>query len=176
MLKAMRRGVTRAGQERILDRVREHAPNVAVRTTFIVGFPGETDADFAELMDFVRVQRFDHVGVFTYFPEDGTPGAELPDQVPDDVKAERQAALMDLQRQISAEILAEKVGKTFDVLVEGESDESELLLEGRLQTQAPDVDGKVYLAEAPADVTIGQVRRVKIVQAGDYDLVGHVVG
>ena len=175
MLKAMRRGVTRAGQERILDRVREHAPDVAVRTTFIVGFPGETDADFAELYDFVRAQRFDHVGVFTYFPEDGTPGAELPNQVSEPVKLARQAALMDLQRQISGEILATKVGKTFDVLLEGESSESELLLEGRLQTQAPDVDGKVFVAEAPDNVAIGQVRRVEIVQAGDYDLVGHVV-
>jgi len=176
MLKAMRRGVTRAGQERILDRVRQHAPDVAVRTTFIVGFPGETDEDFAELLDFVEAQQFDHVGVFTYFPEDGTPGAELPDQVPDEVKLERQAALMDAQRQISAQKLAGKVGSVFDVLVEGPSSESELLLEGRLETQAPDVDGKVYLAEAPSDVAIGQIRRVKIVQAGDYDLVGHVVG
>ena len=175
MLKAMRRGVTRAGQERILDRVREHAPNVAVRTTFIVGFPGETDADFAELCDFVQAQRFDHVGVFTYFPEDGTPGATLPDQVSDEVKLARQAHLMNLQRAISREHLESRVGQVMNVLIEGESDESELLLEGRTEFQAPDVDGKVYLAEAPSDVVIGSVRRVEMVQAGDYDLVGHVL-
>jgi ribosomal protein S12 methylthiotransferase len=175
MLKAMRRGVTRAGQERILDRVREHAPNVAVRTTFIVGFPGETDADFGELCDFVSAQRFDHVGVFTYFPEDGTPGATLEGQLPEEVKLERQAHLMGLQRAISRERNEARVGQVLDVLVEGRSDESELLLEGRTEFQAPDVDGKVYLAEAPTDVVIGSLRKVEIVQAGDYDLVGHVL-
>ena len=175
MLKAMRRGVTRAGQERILERVREHVPNVTVRSTFIVGFPGETDADFDELYDFLGEQRFHHVGVFTYFPEDGTPGAELPNQVPDDVKLERQARLMDLQRKISGEHLAGMVDEIVPVLIERTSDESELLLEGRTQTQAPDVDGKVYLADVPADVQLGTIRPVRIVQAGDYDLVGHVI-
>jgi ribosomal protein S12 methylthiotransferase len=175
MLKAMRRGVTRAGQERILERVREHVPNVTVRSTFIVGFPGETDQDFEELYDFVRDQRFHHVGVFTYFPEDGTPGAELPDQVDEDVKLMRQARLMDLQRQISGEHLAKMVGEIVPVLIERESDESELLLEGRTQTQAPDVDGKVYLAEIPEGVQLGTIRPVHIVQSGDYDLVGHII-
>ena len=177
MLKAMRRGVTRAGQERILERVRTAVPDVTVRTTFIVGFPGETDADFAELMDFVREQRFHHVGVFTYFPEDGTPGAELPDQVPDEVKLERQAALMELQRGISRTHLEAMVGQEIRVLVERTSEESELLLEGRAESQAPDVDGKVYLAEIPEGVDVmGTVRVARVVQAGDYDLVAHIEG
>ncbi|MEM6931257.1 MAG: 30S ribosomal protein S12 methylthiotransferase RimO, partial [Myxococcota bacterium] len=97
MLKAMRRGVTRAGQERILDRIRGAVPDLAVRTTFIVGFPGETDEDFVELCDFVQAQRFEHVGVFTYFREDGTPAATLPDQVPEEVKVERQAQLHEVR-------------------------------------------------------------------------------
>ncbi len=175
MLKAMRRGVTRAGQERILDRVREHVPDVTVRSTFIVGFPGETDADFEELYDFVESQRFHHVGVFTYFPEDGTPGAQLPDQVPEDVKLERQARLMDLQRRISRAHNEALVGEVIPVLIERPSEESGLLLEGRTERQAPDVDGKVFLAEFPADVQLGTIRPTRIVQAGDYDLVGHVL-
>ncbi len=175
MLKAMRRGVTRAGQERILDRVREHVPDVTVRSTFIVGFPGETDADFEELYDFVKAQRFHHVGVFTYFPEDGTPGAELPDQVPDEVKEERQARLMDLQRRISRVHNEAMVDKVVPVLIERVSEESELLLEGRTERQAPDVDGKVFLAEVSEDVVLGTIRPTRIVQAGDYDLVGHVL-
>ncbi len=175
MLKAMRRGVTRAGQERILDRVRENVPGVTVRSTFIVGFPGETEEDFEGLYDFIKSQRFHHVGVFTYFPEDGTPGAELPDQVPDEVKEERQARLMDLQRRISRAHNEAMVGKVVPVLVERPSEESELLLEGRTERQAPDVDGKVYLAEYPEDIQLGTIRQVRIVQAGDYDLVGHVV-
>lgn len=175
MLRAMKRGVTREGQERILSRVREHAPNIAIRTTFIVGFPGETDEDFTELCDFVRDQRFDHVGVFTYFAEDGTPAAELPNQVLDKVKKQRQKKLMDLQRRISREKLQVRLGTVMDVLVEGRSEESDLLLRGRTSMQAPDVDGQVFIANAPDDVAIGQIRRVKITQVGDYDLVGEIV-
>jgi ribosomal protein S12 methylthiotransferase len=174
VLKAMRRGVTRAGQERILQRVRDRVPDVAVRTTFIVGFPGETDADFEELCDFVRQQRFDHVGVFTFFQEDGVDASALEGQVPEDVKNERQQFLMDLQRQISRERHAGRIGQVMPVLVEGRAEESELLLRGRLEIQAPDVDGQVYIASAPADVAVGQIRQVRITQAGDYDLVGEL--
>ncbi len=197
MLKAMRRGVTRAGQERILDRVREHVPDLAVRTTFIVGFPGETDADFDELCDFVKCQEFDHVGVFTYFQEDGTPAAELPNQVPDAVKMERQAELMALQAGISKKRLSKRVGSVVDVLVEGPSEESDLLLRGRTAWQAPDVDGQVYIVSPPptprppkpggrpttsrdtlpsfSEVAIGQIRPLRITKAGEYDLVGELL-
>jgi ribosomal protein S12 methylthiotransferase len=174
MLKAMRRGVTRAGQERILARVRQHAPNVAIRTTFIVGFPGETEQDFETLCDFVREQRFDHVGVFTYFPEDGTPGALLPDQVPDDVKSARQEELMGLQRDISRGRLGAVVGTDVPVLIEGVSEESSLLLRGRLETQAPDVDGQVFITSPPSDARVGQIRMVRISEVGEYDLVGEI--
>jgi ribosomal protein S12 methylthiotransferase len=175
MLKAMRRGVTRDGQERILERIRRHVPDVTLRTTFIVGFPGETDRDFAELCDFVEKEQFDHVGVFTYFQEEGTPAAELPDQVPDKVKQQRQARLMELQRGISRSKLLAKVGTVVPVLIEGTSEESEILLRGRTDRQAPDVDGQVYIADAPEGVEVGQIRRLEVTQAADYDLVGRLV-
>ncbi|RME22764.1 MAG: 30S ribosomal protein S12 methylthiotransferase RimO [Deltaproteobacteria bacterium] len=176
MLKAMRRGVTRAGQERILDRVRRFVPDVTLRTTFIVGFPGETDADFAELMDFVEAQRFDRVGVFTYQPEEGTPAATLPGQVPDAVKRERQRLLMERQAAISAERLQRFVGQRMTVLVDGPSDVHPEVLAARSRGQAPEVDGCVFLDGPPASVAAGRFVEVDITQAADHDLVGRVVG
>jgi ribosomal protein S12 methylthiotransferase len=175
MLKAMRRGVTRSGQDRILERVRRFVPDIAVRTTFIVGFPGETDADFAELCDFVKQHRFDRVGVFTYCQEDGTPAATLPNQVPEDVKQERQRILMDLQSGISRERLSRWVGQDVPVLIDGPSEEHEWVMSGRMTTQAPEVDGQVFLDTPPDDVQPGQIRTVKILQAASHDLVGMVV-
>ena len=154
MLKAMRRGVTRDGQERILERVRRFVPDIAIRTTFIVGFPGETDADFAELSDFVKAQRFDRVGVFTYCQEDGTPAATLPDQVADRVKKSRQKALMKTQASISRQRLRALVGKSLPILVDGPDEENAGVLVGRLETQAPEV---------------------RITRCSDYDLIGRVV-
>ena len=175
MLKAMRRGVTRDGQERILDRVRTFVPDIAIRTTFIVGFPGETDEDFAVLSDFVEKQRFDRVGVFTYFPEDGTPAGAMPDQVADKVKNARQKALMKRQEVISKAKHRALVGRELDVLIDGPSKESEFVLSGRLATQAPDVDGQVYLVSPPEDARAGQFRRVRITRAAAHDLVGEIV-
>lgn len=175
MLKAMRRGVTRSGQERILDRVRRYVPDIAIRTTFIVGFPGETDEDFEELVDFVRAQRFERVGVFTYFQEDGTHAATLPDQVPEAVRLERQARLMSVQAEISRARNAELVGQVHTVLVDGPAEEDDRILAGRLFSQAPDVDGQVLLDEADEDVKPGQFRQVRITGASDYDLVGLVI-
>jgi ribosomal protein S12 methylthiotransferase len=175
MLRAMRRGVTRAGQERILDRVREHVPDITLRSTFIVGFPGETDADFRELCDFVEQQAFDHLGVFTYFQEEGTPAATLPNQVEEHVKVERQQELMALQARVSAGKLKGLVGSIVDVLVEGVSEESELLLRGRTARQAPDVDGQVYIVSPPADAAIGQIRPLRVTRTGEYDLVGELI-
>ncbi|NOY26817.1 MAG: 30S ribosomal protein S12 methylthiotransferase RimO [Oligoflexia bacterium] len=175
MLKAMRRGVTRAGQEAILQRVRKFVPDVVIRTTFIVGFPGETDQDFAELVDFVQAQRFDRVGVFTYCQEDGTPAATLPGQVPQDVKLARQAELMSIQAEISRASLASWVGRTTRVLVDGPSDESPLVLAGRMATQAPEVDGAVFLDGPSKQVVAGMFVRARITQSADHDLVGQVV-
>lgn len=175
MLKAMRRGVTREGQERILERVRRFVPDIAIRTTFIVGFPGETDEDFAVLEDFVSSQRFDRVGVFTYFREDGTPAADLPGQVEEKVKKARQKQLMKVQADISKKKHKALVGTEQIVLVDGPSKESELVLVGRLASQAPDVDGVVYLSEVGPDVRPGQLRRVRISRATAHDLVGDVL-
>lgn len=175
MLKAMRRGVTRAGQERILERVRKHVPGIAIRTTFIVGFPGETDEDFLELVDFIRVQKFDRVGVFTYFQEDGTDAALLPNQVPDDVKEERQRVLMEVQANISRSHLDALIGTEVPVLIDGQSEDHEWVITGRLETQAPEVDGQVFLEMPPDDILPGQIRMVRIDRSSDYDLVGTVV-
>ena len=175
MLKAMKRGVTRAGQERILARLRKAVPDISVRTTFIVGFPGETDEDFQVLEDFVREQRFTRVGVFTYFSEDGTPAATLPGQVPEELKQERQARLMELQASISEQQHEELIDTIQDVLIDRVSEEHELLLEGRLKSQAPEVDGKVYLGGSLEGARPGQLRRVQITQAGAYDLAGDLL-
>jgi ribosomal protein S12 methylthiotransferase len=175
MLKAMRRGVTREGQERILERVRKFVPDMAIRTTFIVGFPGETDADFDVLKDFVAAQQFDHVGVFTYFREDGTPAAALDGHVEEKVKLARQKELMKLQAGISKKKLKALVGTEQLVLVDGPSKESELVLAARLATQAPDVDGVVYLDDPPEHVRAGQFQRVRIAKAAAHDLVGRIL-
>jgi ribosomal protein S12 methylthiotransferase len=175
MLKRMRRGVTRAGQDRILKRVRDAVPDIALRSTFIVGFPGETEDDMRELEDFVQTWRFSRVGVFTYFQEDGTDAAKLDNQVPDPIKEQRQASLMALQADISLANHQELVGQTIDVMMDGVSDEHEALLAARLATQAPDVDGQVFVTRSPAGVRAGQVLPCKITQASAYDLVGEIV-
>lgn len=175
MLKAMKRGVSREGQEKVLARIRDRIPNVTLRTTFIVGFPGETDADFAELCDFVDAEKFDRVGVFTYYPEDGTPAATLPGQVDEKVKKARQKELMKRQAVISRRKNKALIGSEATVLVDGPSKESPLVLVGRLATQAPDVDGQVWLSETDESVKAGQMRRVRITKATAHDLVGEVV-
>ena len=149
-------------------------PDLTFRTSFIVGFPGETDSDFQELCDFVEEMRFDKVGVFQFSREEGTPSFDLDGQLSQRVKATRQKKLLGLQRKISKEHQQKLVGKTLDVLVEGVSDETELLLEGRWMGQAPEIDGKVYVNRGQARA--GQIVRVEIEQAGDYDLVGGIVG
>jgi len=171
MLKAMKRGVTRAGQERILERVRASIPDITIRTTFIVGFPGETEDDFEVLMDFVRKERFSRVGVFTYCQESGTPAAELGDQVPEEVRLDRQARLMELQAQISLERNEALVGQVLPIMVDGVSEETDLLLKGRLATQAPDVDGHVLLTSAPKGVKAGDILPFRITRATEHDLV-----
>jgi ribosomal protein S12 methylthiotransferase len=123
----------------------------------------------------VKQHRFDRVGVFTYCQEDGTPAATLPNQVPEDVKQERQRVLMDLQSEISRERLSRWVGQDVPVLIDGPSEEHEWVMSGRMTTQAPEVDGQVFLDTPPDDVQPGQIRTVKILQAASHDLVGMVV-
>jgi ribosomal protein S12 methylthiotransferase len=174
MLKAMRRGVSRDGQERILARVRDAIPGIAVRTTFIVGFPGETEEDFQALVDFVKVSRFERVGVFTYSPEDGTPAAEMGSAVPESVKKARQRELMKVQASVSRSSLRRLVGTRAEVLVDGPSKESEFVWAARLPTQSPEIDGQVYVVSPPEDLRAGQFRTVRITRASAHDLVGEV--
>ena len=175
MLKRMRRGVTREGQERILQRIKDVVPDVTVRTTFIVGFPGETDQDFDILKDFVSTEKFDRVGVFTYSQEDGTEAALMDGQVPDEIKEQRQEELMNLQAEISAERLARHQGSLVEVLVDGVSEEHALVKVGRMANQAPDVDGVVFLDLAPEELEAGMFTQVRITQTTAHDLVGEVV-
>ena len=172
----MRRGVTRAGQERILDRIHSFIPDVAIRSTFIVGFPGETQEDFDVLKDFIQDQRFDRVGVFTYFQEDGTEAATMDGQVDDDVKQERQAELMELQAEISREKNEAYIGQVVPILVDGVSEEHEWVQVGRMETQAPEVDGQVYIDSSDlTKIEPGDFIQVKITQAQEYDLAGVIV-
>ncbi|MBD5416893.1 MAG: 30S ribosomal protein S12 methylthiotransferase RimO [Desulfovibrio sp.] len=153
---------------RVLERVRNILPDAALRTTFIVGYPGETEAQFLELCRFVEEARFTHLGVFAYQAEDGTPAAKLPGQVPMAVREERRATLMELQASISADILAQTVGSRLPVLVDAPADEWPGLHRGRVWFQAPEVDGVTWVS-GPG-VTPGAVVEGDIVESSDYDL------
>ncbi len=173
MLKRMRRGHGGDRMKRVVTRLRQALPNLVFRTTFIVGHPGETDADFDELVRFVEWAEFDHVGVFLYSPEDGTHAATMNDAPPSEVGEARRAELMRVQRPISRERLERLVGTQLDVLVEGPSDESEFLLQGRWWGQAPEVDGSIYLANGTASA--GEIVPVLVTDAADYDLLADFV-
>ena len=171
VLKRMKRPGTRAGYERLLDNIRRRVPGVALRTTFIVGFPGETDQDFAELQSFVDAMRFDHVGVFTYSHEEGTSAHGLADDVPAVVKRRRQSRLMKAQKKHIARAQAARIGKNVRLLVDGPSEEHELVLRARLESQAPDIDPLVYLTDCdPAELAAGTFIDAEIVGRDGYDL------
>jgi ribosomal protein S12 methylthiotransferase len=171
VLKRMKRPGTRAGYEKLLDRIRTRVPGVTLRTTVIVGYPGETAADFAELQAFVKAVEFDHLGVFTYSHEEGTTAHDLTDGVPAGVKERRRGALMSLQRRIVARTHKARVGQPVRLLVDGPSTEHELVLRARTQGQAPDIDPVVYLTDCdPADLAPGQFLDAEIVASRDYDL------
>ena len=177
VLKLMKRGGNRKSLERLIERVRERVPEIAVRTTFITGFPGETEEDFAELLGFVKSVEFDRVGVFTYSDEEGTPAFDLSDKVPARVAARRRTALMKEQRRISRRKNKARIGEIVRVLFEGESKESDLLWQGRMETQAPDIDGCVLINDAPEgfEPYPGQIVNVLITEAQEYDLIGTIV-
>jgi ribosomal protein S12 methylthiotransferase len=178
VLKLMKRGGNRKSLERLIQRVRQRVPGIAVRTTFITGFPGETEADFEELLGFIKDVEFDRVGVFTYSDEEGTPAYDLADKVPSRIAARRRTALMKQQARISRRKNKARVGETVRVLFEGESKESELLWQGRMETQAPDIDGVVLINDVPDGVlpSIGDFVNVEITEAHEYDLIGRISG
>jgi ribosomal protein S12 methylthiotransferase len=168
MLKRMRRGHSSRVTRELVKTLRARIDNLVLRTTFIVGHPGETADEFAELCAFVADSKFDRAGAFTYSVEPGTTSAMLPHRVEADVMAERQQTLMEIQRAISRDRHEAMVGQELTVLVEGTSSESEYLLEGRWYGQAPDIDGVTYLADG--QVPPGSLVRARVTQASDYDL------
>ncbi|MEM9072205.1 MAG: 30S ribosomal protein S12 methylthiotransferase RimO [Myxococcota bacterium] len=173
MLKRMRRGHGGKRLYDLVDRVRTQVPDLVFRTSFIVGHPGETQAEFDDLLKFVEWAEFDHVGVFLYSKEEGTRSGEMDAEVLDEEIMRRRRALMRLQRPISRERLRSRIGTELEVLVDGISDESDFLLEGRWWGQAPDVDGKIYLANGAAQP--GEIRRALVSDAADYDLVADLL-
>jgi ribosomal protein S12 methylthiotransferase len=171
VLKRMRRPGTRASYERLLERIRSRVPGVAIRSTFIVGFPGETDDDVDELEKFLEAVGFDHVGVFTYSHEEGTSAGLVDDDVPAARKRERRDRLMARQKRIVRAAQKARVGTRARVLVDGPSSEHEWVLQGRLASQAPEIDPRVFLTECdPALVGPGTFVDAEIVGARDYDL------
>ena len=176
VLKLMKRGGNRASLERLIERVRRRVPNIAVRTTFITGFPGETDENFEELLKFIKNVEFDRVGVFTYSDEEGTAAFDLPAKVDPKVARRRRAQLMKEQAKISRRRNKTRVGEVVRVLFEGESSESELLWQGRMETQAPDIDGCVLINDVPEGLApvAGDFVNVQITEAHEHDLVGSI--
>lgn len=178
VLKLMKRGGNRESLEKLIRRVREKVPGITIRTTFITGFPGETEEDFGELMAFVKNCRFDNLGVFTYSDEEGTPAFDLSNKVDPKLAKTRRDKVMKLQARISRELNEAKVGQTFPVLFEGLSRESDLLFQGRLQGQTQEIDGYILINDIPEDLEpqVGAIYNVKITEAHEYDLVGEIVG
>lgn len=174
ILKAMNRPYTTEKVESLIGLVRSKLPHAAVRTTFMVGFPGETEADVAQLEEFLRKHRLDNVGIFAYSNEEGCAAARSPGQLSEEVKTTRRQNLMEVQAEISLEKNKGKIGTIEQVLVEGKSKETDLLLEGRTRFQAPEIDGCVYINSGVCNP--GEIVDVRITEAHPYDLVGEVVG
>jgi len=159
----------------LMDKLCAHGRKLTLRSTFIVGFPGETDEEFAELCDFVKQVQFDNVGVFTYSQEEGTPAARMTDQIPDAVKDERYHQLMSIQAKVSEQRNQELEGSVHTFLVEQVYEQDgQLQAEGRLEIQAPDVDGTTYVENA-AGLQPGDMVQVRISQGFAYDLVAEVI-
>lgn len=177
ILKRMRRGGNRQLLEKLMARAKQFVPAITLRTTLIVGFPGETDEDFNELLQFVRDVEFDRVGVFTYSDEEGTHGYDLDGKVPATVMRSRRAKLMREQKQISKRKNKALIGKRFRALLEGVSSETDLLLQARLESQAPEVDGHVLINDIPDEFTAqaGDFVEIEITEAHEYDLVARVI-
>ncbi len=176
VLKRMKRGSSGDFFLKMIERMRSTIPGVAIRTSMIVGFPGERPADFEYLCEFVKAARFDRLGVFSYSDEETSGSFHLDAKVDARTIYNRKRSLMAIQRRISAASNRKLVGQEFPVLVEGPSRETDLLWEARLPTQAPEIDGVCYIndfGEAPPKP--GQIRRLRITEAHDYDLVGELV-
>lgn len=173
ILKRMGRRTSNAQLREIIGRLREEIPDICLRTTLITGFPGETEEDHENMMDFVNEMQFDRLGVFTYSPEDGTPAAAMSDQIEEEVKAYRRDEIMMLQQEISAECTADMIGEIVDVLVEGKIPEEGIYV-GRTYRDAPEVDGYIFL-NAEEELISGDLVKVRVTGADEYDLTGDVI-
>jgi ribosomal protein S12 methylthiotransferase len=173
LLRAMKRGRSSQFLRDLLAKLRARVPGIALRTSLIVGLPGETEEDFEDLLAFVEAQRFERLGVFEFSPEEGTPAATMRRQVPDAVKRARFERIMELQQGISRAHQRALVGRELEVLVEGRAEETEHLLAGRHAQQAPEIDGITYVNDGVAYP--GEIVTVEVTDASDYDLVGKVV-
>ena len=171
MLKTMRRGITKNRTKELINTIREKVPGIALRTTMLLGHPGETQRDFEELMIFVETQQFDRLGVFTYSHEDNTHAFSLADDIPSEVKEERADALMSLQQEISLNNNQKKVGKTFKVLFDRVDGDYFI---GRTEADSPEVDNEVLVLKKDTYIRVGDFANVTITQAGDFDLYGTV--
>jgi ribosomal protein S12 methylthiotransferase len=173
ILKRMGRKVTSTKIRRLLEKIKKKAPDTALRTSLMVGFPGETHEKFASLLSFVKEAEFDHLGVFTYSEEEGIASAGMKRKVSDELMRERRDRIMKAQNRISLKKNKARVGKAYPVLVDGPSKETDLLLAGRTYFQAPEIDGVVYITDG--EVKPGSFATVEITEAHPYDLVGRAV-
>jgi ribosomal protein S12 methylthiotransferase len=172
VLKAMKRGGDARTYGALIERARDAVPEIAVRTTMIVGFPGEDESEFEQLLEFVQSVRFDHLGVFTYSWQEENPGADLGDPIPEEVKIQRRAEILEVQRSIALSHNTRLVGRTLPALVSGPLQEMDLLTEARLKRQAPEIDGRMLINDGVAPPN--SLVEVEVTEAHPYDLVGRL--
>jgi len=178
VLKAMKRPTGQFSARKITEKIRTVAPQIAIRTTFIVGFPGETEKDIDDLESFIKEGHFTNLGVFTYSPEPGTPSHDMAGQIPQKIKEARRARLMLAQREVVQKKLDTFIGQELQTLVEGTHEDTDLLLSGRSRFQAPEIDGTIIInefAEGLEGIKPGQIGTVKVTEVAGYDLVGTLV-
>jgi ribosomal protein S12 methylthiotransferase len=168
----MRRPGRQKDSRELIRKIRDRIPEVALRTSIIVGFPGETEEDFANLVKFIEEVEFDRLGVFTYSMEEDTPASRLPDQVPEDVKEYRANTLMEIQRRISERRNGRRIGEELDVLIERYDGRNDVYI-GRSQYDAPEIDGEVFVTNC--QVNIGELVKVRISHSMEYDLSGEAI-
>ena len=170
----MNRRTNKQQIENLLEKLRKEIPDVTLRTSLIVGFPGETQKDFEELSEFVRIAKFDKLGAFMYSKEEGTPAAKLPEQIHGNTKKSRYNKIMEIQQKISNENLKNKIGQEFEVLIEDISFDGKYLI-GRTKQDVPDIDGIVYVKNLDKTSLINKFVRVHITDVKNYDLIGKII-
>lgn len=172
LLRSMKRGHTGKGTRALVKSMREKIPGVAIRTTFIVGYPGETEEEFNELLEYVKEERFERLGVFTYSPEEDTSAFKLEDDVPEDVKQARKELLMEVQQSISEEINQNRIGDTYKVIIDRQED---IYYVGRTEYDSPDVDNEVLICGEQSELQIGSFYNILITKADSFDIYGKVM-